>query len=345
MTDLAAAIPELLLLVEVIEAGGYSAAEQRTGIPKSRLSRRIAALEERLGVCLLVRSSRHFGVTDMGRRLHEHGLRIRDEARTALEAAAQSTAEPAGSLHVACPMALSTLLLARETIAFSQRHARVRVQLTATDGQGPVRVDPYDLVIHPATRALPDCDIVAQRLCVVPYVLVAAPRLLQAHGLRQPGAAELQRLDGIGWTFGSAPDDWRLLGPDGTVLDLRPAPPRFTSDSLLSNLEATRAGLGIARLPRPLCEADLARGELVQVLPGWQPPPVTIYALFGSRRRIGLAARDYLATITDALNRWLQDGRPATACGTGGEATPPALSATRPPGEALAAAPSARPLH
>ncbi len=112
------------MLVEVVEAGGFSAASQRTGIPKSRLSRRIAALEERLGVALLMRNTRHFEVTEMGKEMFQRGLKIRDETRTALAMAQEGRGEPSGLLRVACPIALAWFLISDVAIAFARAYDR-----------------------------------------------------------------------------------------------------------------------------------------------------------------------------------------------------------------------------
>ena len=182
--ELMATVEDLLLLAEVVEAGGIRATSARTGLTKSRLSRRIAALEERLHVCLLTRNSRHFEVTDIGRALYQHALQIREAARSAMTLATDTSSEPGGLLRVACPFALSRSVLTPLALAFAIRHPRVRLCLATTKGTAEALEQHYDLLIHPSSQQLPDSDVVARRLSTVPYVLVASPALFE--GLEVP---------------------------------------------------------------------------------------------------------------------------------------------------------------
>lgn len=299
MQDLISIVDDLLLLVEVVEAGGFTAASQRSGIPKSRLSRRIASLEERLGVCLLTRNSRSFGVTEIGYRLHEHGLQIRAETQTAMTVALDSSAAPSGPLRVACPMALSAIVVADVAVAFARAHPRVRLHLSTTHGIGEPRCDPYDLVIHPSTHKLPDSDLVARRLVKISYALVSAPSLLDTDDWPTTPQA-LAGKPAIGWNSSDALANWQLNGPDGQSAEVR-LPVHFSSDSLLSVRKAALAGLGIARLPWVQCRSDIEAGHLRIVAAGWAPPPMSIYALYSSRRQLSLAAKAFIAALSQAL--------------------------------------------
>ena len=147
---------DLMMLVEVVEAGGFSAASQRTGIPKSRLSRRISALEKRLGVALLMRNARHFEVTELGQEMFQRGLKIRDETRAALTVAEEGREEPSGALRVACPIALASFLIGDIAITFARSYPRVCLTLKTTDGSATD--EHFDLIIQPARRALTDPD-------------------------------------------------------------------------------------------------------------------------------------------------------------------------------------------
>lgn len=299
MQELISIVDDLLLLVEVIEAEGFTAASQRTGIPKSRLSRRIASLEERLGVCLLTRNSRSFSVTEIGYRLHEHGLLIRAETRSAMTVAQDSAAEPSGPLRVACPMALAAIYVVDVAVAFARVHPRVRLHLSTTHGTGEPRCDPYDLVIHPSTHSLPDSDLVARRLAQISYALVAAPSALDAdHWPTTPQT--LAGKPAIGWNSNEAWANWQLDGPNGQSEELR-LPVRFASDSLLTVRKAALAGLGVARLPWAQCWSDIQAGNLRVVAAGWAPPPMSIYALYSSRRQLSLAAKAFIAALSEAL--------------------------------------------
>jgi DNA-binding transcriptional LysR family regulator len=297
--ELMATVDELLLLAEVVEAGGFRPAEERTGLTKSRLSRRIAALEQRLNVGLLVRNSRRFEVTDVGQRLYEQALLIRAATRTALTIAGDSSAAPSGVLRIACPFALSQAVVGRLAIAFAQAHPRVRLCLSTTKGTVEALSEHYDLVIHPSTGPLPDSDVVARLLRSQPYVLVAAPALAAGRETLQ-GPAAIEGLPAIGWNASDATASWRLFGPAGAEAEVR-LPVSFAADTLVTVREAALAGLGVARLPEATCRDDLREGRLCLLAPGWGPAPMALYALYPSRRQLSLAGQAFVGALQQAL--------------------------------------------
>jgi DNA-binding transcriptional LysR family regulator len=317
-TELMATVDDLLLLAEVVEAGGFRAAQERTGLTRSRLSRRIAALEERLQVCLLTRDSRRFEVTEIGRRLYEQGLQIRAATRTALTLADDSGSAPSGVLRIACPFALSQAIVCRLAIAFAKANPRVRLCLSTTKGTPDGMSEHYDLVIHPSTHPLPDSDMVARLLLTQPYLLVAAPALAAGRE-RLHGAAAIEGLGAIGWNSSDNSANWRLFGPDGAEAEVR-LPVGFAADNLLAVREAALAGLGVARLPEATCRDDLRAGRLCVLSPGWAPAPMSIYVLYPSRRRLSLAGQTFIGALQQALAAFPGEveALPAPPCGAAG---------------------------
>jgi DNA-binding transcriptional LysR family regulator len=281
-SELIATVDELLL-AEVIEAGGFRPAQGQTRLTKSRLSRRVAALEARLQVCLLTRNSRRFEVTEIGRRLYEQALQIRAAARTALTLADDSRGAPSGVLRVACPLALSQTVVCRLAIAFVQAHPGVRLCLSTTKGTLEALSEHYDLVIHPSTQPLPDSEVVARLLMTQPYRVVAAPALAgERAGVAGPAA--FNGLCAVGWNSGDATATWRLFGPNGAEAQVQ-LPVAFAADNLLAVREAALAGLGVALLPEATCREDVRSGRLCELAPGWAPAPMALYVLYPSRRR------------------------------------------------------------
>jgi DNA-binding transcriptional LysR family regulator len=291
-------IDDLVLLAAVVEAGGFSAASARTGIPKSRLSRRIAALEQRLGVPLLQRDSRHFEVTETGRQMAEQGARIRDGAEAAWAIARDSRGEPSGHLSVACPVAMAATLLAPFVAEFARDHARVRLSIHTTTGMVETLAERHDIVIHPAAVPLPDSRMVARRLYLAPFALVRAPSATPAP--REP--QELAACDLLGWDYMGPQQRWRLVHEDGREVEV-PVAPRLVCDNLLVLQNAVRAGWGIAPMSTLMCRADVAAGKLEIVLPGWSPPPATMYAVYLSRNALSLAGRLFIDRLAAHLQK------------------------------------------
>ena len=296
MKEMGAAADDLVLLVEVVEAGGFSAASARCGIPKSRLSRRIARLEQQLGMPLIKRDSRHFEVTDLGRQLLEHGARIRESASSALTVAQDSRGQPTGDLRVACPVALATALLARFAAGFVQRYPLVRLSVVTTTGRVESLAERYDIVVHPSSVPLADTSMVARPMLVSRFVLVSAPGAVEP--VEDPRA--LSQRNVIGWDYMGASDRWRLTHEDGRSVDVAVSP-RLSSDNLLVLREAVLAGWGVAPMATLMCAADVAAGRLQIVAPGWAPPPAQLYAVYGSRRTLSTAGRAFVAEFEGFL--------------------------------------------
>ncbi len=278
----------LRIFAEVVDAGGFSAASRRIGIPTSTLSRRVARLEERLGVQLLHRNSRKFAVTEFGGMLHEHCQAMVRAAQTGIEQLQELVGEPTGTIRISCPVVLANHFVGKIAAAFALAHPNVRVAFEAiTRPIDPIN-DNYDVAIQAAFEELPDSQAIARKIGEAEMALVASPALLDRVG--RPGRPErLADYDGIG--FGNADQEcsWNLWGPDGRRFTHR-FRPRFVTDSLLVAKDAAVAGVGVARLSTSIMREDLATERLVRVLDTWTLPNVTFHALYPPRRSIGSAA-------------------------------------------------------
>ncbi|HVZ45747.1 MAG TPA: LysR substrate-binding domain-containing protein [Ramlibacter sp.] len=299
MDDLAHLFEELMAFVSVVDAGGFNAAGDRFGVPPSRLSRCVAALEQHLGTSLIVRTPRRFEVTDIGRRTYEDALAMRARLEEALAAARESQGEPSGLLRVSCPMVLASAVVGRIAIAFMQRFARVRISIESTDGRTRPFSEPADLAIQPSLQPLRDSSMVARTLIEARYVIVGAPRL--QHGIAaSPGPSGFPRFPAIGWTFFAQPARWQLKHREHGAHEIE-VDVRFTTDNLLLVREAALAGVGIAQLPYELCREDIESGRLTMIAPDWTPPRVGIHVLYPSRRALTLAGRKFIDALVEGL--------------------------------------------
>lgn len=291
---------DLMLLVEVIEAGGISAASRKTGIPKSRLSRRIEDLENQLGVQLIKRGPRNISVTEIGLTISKHGQKIRDEWEAAKAVAQDSFERPSGRLLVSCPIVLTELFLADFATTFAVQYPDVQLTLDVSKGLFVPDMDHYDVAIQPSQDGLPDSDIICQKLASAPYILAAAPSLIDPSGKKWT-LSDLEHLDAIGWGADGHSPRWKLYGSKGEAeLDVRL---RFSTNSLKVVHTAALKGLGLARLPLRLCRDDLEAGRLILPAPEWAPRPVLIYAIYPSRRSLTRAGRVFISELLSYIDR------------------------------------------
>jgi DNA-binding transcriptional LysR family regulator len=283
---------DMLYFAEVVDRGSFAAAGRALGVPKSKLSRRISDLESRLGVRLLQRTTRKLSLTEAGERYHRHCVAVREEAEAAAETVALSQTEPHGTIRVSCPVTFSQSTIAHLVPVFLASYPKVRIDMQVTNRA----VDLVQESIDVALRVRPTLDdsgsLVIKKLGVSHSLLVASPALLQAHG-RPSDVDDLQRLPTVAMSAMDGRATWRLVGPGGREHDLHHRPV-YTADDLLSLKCAVLQGTGMCTLPDYMCGPELQSGSLARVLPGWEPPPWIIHAVFPSRRGLVPAVRRFL---------------------------------------------------
>ncbi|WP_137175136.1 LysR substrate-binding domain-containing protein [Massilia sp. HP4] len=286
---------DLYYFVKVVDHGGFTAAGRALNMPKSKLSRRIASLEEAYGVRLLQRSTRHFSVTDTGREFYAHCIAMLVEAQAAMDVMKRSGALPQGIVRMSCPTALLAYRVGDLVSQFMADCPGVQVHLEATNRRVDVLGEGFDIALRVRFPPLEDSGLVMRVLSASPQRLVASPGFLRG---RTPPVdpAELDGLSSLDW--GPARDHlWELEGPDGATAQIRHRP-RYITDDMTALRQAALRGIGIVQLPCMVVSDELRNGKLVEILPGWAPKGGLVHAVFPSRRGLLPAVRlllDYLA--------------------------------------------------
>lgn len=293
---------DLYYYVQVVDHGGFAPAGRALGMPKSKLSRRIAQLEERLGTRLIQRSTRRFAVTEAGQTYYGHCKAMLVEADAADEAIALTHAEPRGIVRMTCPVALLDARIADMLAAFMAAYPRVEIHLEETNRRVDVVGEGIDVAIRVRPPPLEDSDLVMRMLAERGQCLVACPRLLTGGIPQVP--ADLAGLPSMDLGLPQHEHVWHLIGPDGTQAAIRHRP-RLVTRGMLALRAAALAGVGVVQLPSMMVREQIARGELVHVIPGWAPRREIIHAVFASRRGLLPAVRallDFLAERFEALD-------------------------------------------
>lgn len=293
---------DLYYFAAVVDHGGFAPAGRTLGLPKSKLSRRIALLEERLGTKLILRSTRSFAVTELGRGYYAHCRAMLTEAEAAEESIAMAHAEPRGVIRMSCPVALLASRIGEMLAGFLARYPRVELHLEETNRKVDVIAEGIDLAVRVRPPPLEDSELVMRVLSDRGQCLVASPGLLEQLGL-PAGPADLARFPSM--DLGQPQDEhrWVLKGPDGASAEIRHQP-RYVTRAMLALKAAAVAGVGIVQLPRMMVSEEFQRGELVPVLSGWEPRREIIHVVFASRRGQLPAVRlliDYLVERFAAL--------------------------------------------
>lgn len=283
---------DYVYFAEVVAHGGFAAAGRALREPKSKLSRRIAGLEERLGLRLIERSSRRFRVTDTGRAFYERCRTIVAEAEQAEALVAQAQAEPHGRIRFSCPTGMVAPISGLIS-SFLMSFPKVRLQLVATDRAVDLIEERIDLALRVRTSLTSDAALTMRSLGMSIRILVACPQLASQ-------VASIERLTNFPTlATDDASDDleWHLEAEDGRRQVVR-IQPRMGCEDMTTVRDAAINGLGIAILPDHVCREALETGRLVRVLPAWRGVKGIVHLVFTTRRGLSPAVRaliDHLA--------------------------------------------------
>jgi DNA-binding transcriptional LysR family regulator len=283
---------DLAYFAEVVRHGGFAAAGRALREPKSKLSRRIAGLEERLGLRLIERSSRRFRVTDVGQAFYERCRAMLAEADQAEALVMQAQAEPHGRIRFSCPTGMLAPVSDLIT-SFLSRYPKVRLQLIATDRGVDLIEERIDLALRVRTELTTDAELTVRSLGRSVRVLVASPQLAS----RIASVAQLTTLPTLSTNDEHDVVEWNLATDDGLAQTVR-VEPRLGCADMDHVLSAALAGQGVALLPDRVCRSALHAGRLVRVLPAWHGQIGIIHLVFTTRRGLTPAVRaliDHLA--------------------------------------------------
>ncbi|AOR67034.1 LysR family transcriptional regulator [Burkholderia stabilis] len=295
---------DLRLFAEVVEHGSFTAAARSLGAQTSKLSRRIRALEEELGVRLLNRTSRSLSLTETGRQFHQHCVALVAESRAAKDIVDRTRTQPQGTVRISCPVGLLGSGVAAIVARYIENNPQVQVLLDATNRRVDVVEEGLDFAIRVRVPPLENTDLAVRQLGVSVRILVASPAL----AARYPAPESIDSLKDwptVSMAGGGDRFVWNLTDADGRATSFAHRP-RLATDDLASLRIAAIGGIGVAELPRELVSADLQAGQLIRLLPALSTPPGLVHAIFPTRRGMVPAVRHLLDALVagfEELNR------------------------------------------
>ena len=289
---------DLLIFASVAELGSFSRAAERLALPKSTISRRLAALEQRLGERLLLRTTRRQSLTEFGLQLLEHARQVASEVEAVAALSERRQALPSGRLRVSMPSDFANLLLAESLAAFVAMYPAIQLELDLSARRVDLLSEGFDVALR--MGSLPDdASLVARRLAVFSFGLYAAPSYLADHGepthpddLAHHQAVRMLQANGEVAT-------WALSHDGETWLETPPGKVNANAPELLIKLAC--AGAGIAAVPDYFAAAEVRRGALRRVLPDWCLPSHTAWAVFPERKLMPLKTRVFIDMLQTAL--------------------------------------------
>lgn len=287
----------LQTFVTVAESGSFTAAADRLGLTRAMTSRHVQALEDRLGVRLLQRTTRRVSLTEAGLSYLERARRLLadfDEAETEVRGERVS---PRGTLRVNAPVSFGRTHLAATLPAFLERFPELSVELTVNDRVVDLIEEGYDVAVR--IGRLTDSTLVARRLGTIAVQLAASPQYLARRGT-PANPAELERHAWLGYTYSTGPGSQRLVHSDGSEVTLRFEGP-LTANNGDILVEAAAGGAGIVLQPEFILRPYVDSGRLVTVLPDWRAPDLGVHAIHHQSRHVAAKVRAFVDHLVECF--------------------------------------------
>lgn len=293
-------LDDALIFTRVVECHSFTSAAQTLNMQKSTVSRRLAQLEERLGVRLLNRTTRKLRLTEVGQAYYERCRQIMQEFAEAEQAIMQLQREPTGLLRVTSPIEFGQLFLGGVVGDFMREYPAIQVEVELTTRIVDPVEDGVDIAIH---RGRPqDSSLVARAMMDSPRQLFASPAYLAEHGVPQTPQDLLDHR-----CIHTLMDDgrkWRFLEPTMSVA----INPVLTVNNITFAREAALAGAGIINVPAFIAEPLVEQGLLCRVLEHCVLPSTELYALYPSRRFQAMKVKAFIDYMIEQIQLRLNAG-------------------------------------
>lgn len=288
----------LTVFSAVVQAGSFTAAAERLGMAKAKVSIQIARLEAQLGITLFTRTTRQMHLTDAGRALHGQCQPLLHGLQAAIDQVGQEQDELTGTLRLSTSVDHAVLSLAPAVAEFAALHPALQIDLRTGDRIADLVGEGIDLAIR--LGWLRDSSLRAVKLAEFDQCLVTSPAYLERAGLPQH-PDDLAAHAWVALTLLPTPFTWKFTGPADAVCTVQ-VKSRIRVDSPGALRAMLRQGVGISVLDQYSAEEGINSGELVRLLPGWSLLRGGVHAVYPPGRHIAPKARSF----TEFYREWLR---------------------------------------
>ena len=286
-------LDEIKVFVTLVECQTASRAAEKMGLANSAISRRMKALEERLGVQLIQRTTRTMHLTDDGQLFYQRCRKLLDDWQEAEQEVMQSAEDLTGTLMVSAPLSLGLSHLAPAITDFMLQHPYLKVNLDLSDRRVDLVEDGYDLAFR--IGELGDSSLMARRITRIRHIVYCSPEFEQRYGpFTHPD--DLSRAPGLGYSNLRHPGRWPYTDASGRTGEAR-VTPRMLSSNGEALRDAAAKGIGIGCQPTFILQQALTSGALKPVLTDYQWYGMNLYAIYPQTRHLSRKVRsliDYL---------------------------------------------------
>ena len=285
------------VFIAVVDAGSFIGAVDGLRMSKAAVSRHVDALEQRLGVRLLQRTTRRLSLTDDGRTFYQRAKEVLSALDDAEAALTSRSAEPSGVIRVNVPLTFGVDHLAPLWPRFLNAHPKVDLDITLNDRVVDLVDEGYDLAVR--IGAMPDSTLVSRHLADTRMILCATPNYLAQHGVpQQPRDLTAHRV--LSYTNSASRDEWTFICPDGHSVAARLHARVHSNNGDTCRAIALGDG-GIMLQPDFMLDADLRAGRLREIMPDYQAGTLGIYAVYPTRKQLPLKVRRLVDFLVDAF--------------------------------------------
>lgn len=292
-------INHMLVFSEVVKEGSFSAAARKLRLTPSAISKQINALEDRLAVRLLNRTTRKINLTEAGFRYHLHCLRILSDIENAESEVGGMQQTPRGLLRVNAPVVMGARRIAPLLAEFEQRYPEIPIEMNLTDHRVDLLETGEDVALR-ISEELYDSSFIARKLCKLRRIIYASPAYLEKYGTpKHPD--ELKDHNCLTYNNPHYLNDWPFINCPGPKLITVDG--NFTSNNGEAQHYAALQGLGIARLATLLCSERLKRGELIEILRDFEPPSrLFLWAIYPQNRYVTPKLRVFIDFLLEKFS-------------------------------------------
>ena len=293
-------LDDFYCFAQVVEHGGFSAAERATDIPKSKLSRRVYNLEKRLGVRLIQRSSRHFAVTDIGMNIYRHAQVMMNAAQAAHDLVDHLSTQPRGVIKISLPVSIAQNEMTKILPNFLKMYPEIKVQMMVTNRRVDIINEGFDLALRVRDNLDDDPNLVIRKLEAIEQHLFASQAYLNQYGdVKQPEDLTQHRILSMA---DEHLDQHIVIHDDQSQQKKIRVNPIIMGSDLTMLAQLVSQDCGIALLPDSIVQDYLKSGELVRVLPEWKAPHGILHAVYPSRRGLLPAVRVFIDYLVASFN-------------------------------------------
>lgn len=284
------------VFLEVVKQQSFSGAARVLGLTGPAISKQVQSLEDRLGVKLLTRTTRHVSLTEEGAIYFDRARKALEDLDEAEQQIQELKACPAGKLKINAPMSFGSRFLTKPIAAFAEQYPDVELEIDFNDRWVDVVGEGFDVVIR--IGVLDDSGLIARKLAPCPIILCASPDLIKRQNPVM-SIAQVSEMPAIVYNQHAQVEEWRYQTSSGEI-GAQKLQRNFAANTAEMQLEACLQGIGVALLPIFSAYPYLQSGEIVELFPDCKTYPERgIHAMFPQNR--------YLSTRTRLFVDWLGD--------------------------------------